>query len=184
MLSASGECRSVDAISTDFLYSSLRSLQGKLQRLMSAITLLTALFTLMVGPVNTNSVNDMIFAGYFHAVVCVNCWACWYHDNEAKLKRTIMVFIPGLKTLQTISWIWTITRFFLFFFLCRTQAASHWTIRAMVSEGEAVFGHICHEEWRPELVLIYFYHEDLKIGANDDNPCCVLLMHYDIHFLE
>ena len=37
--------------------------------------------------------------------------------------------------------------------ICRTQAACHWTNRAMVSEGEAVFGHICHEEWRPELVL-------------------------------
>lgn len=37
--------------------------------------------------------------------------------------------------------------------ICRTQAACHWTKGAMVSEGEAVFGHICHEEWRPELVL-------------------------------
>lgn len=39
--------------------------------------------------------------------------------------------------------------------ICRTQAACHWTNGAMVSEGEAVFGHICHEEWRPELVLCH-----------------------------
>lgn len=38
--------------------------------------------------------------------------------------------------------------------ICRTQAACHWTHRAMVSEGEAVFGHVCHEEWRPKLVLV------------------------------
>lgn len=39
-----------------------------------------------------------------------------------------------------------------FQYICRTQAPCHGTNRAMVSEGEAVFGHICHEERRPELV--------------------------------
>lgn len=37
--------------------------------------------------------------------------------------------------------------------MSRTQAARHWTHRALVREGEAVFGHICHEERGPELVL-------------------------------
>lgn len=35
----------------------------------------------------------------------------------------------------------------------RAQTASDWSNGAMVSEGEAVFGHICHEERRSELVM-------------------------------
>lgn len=38
--------------------------------------------------------------------------------------------------------------------VCRTQAARQRTHGAMVGEGEAVFGHLRHEERRPELVLL------------------------------
>lgn len=38
---------------------------------------------------------------------------------------------------------------------CRTQAARDWTHRTMVGEGEAVFGHVCHDERRPELVPLH-----------------------------
>lgn len=37
--------------------------------------------------------------------------------------------------------------------ICRTQVACHGANGAMVGEGEAVLGHLCHEEWGPELVM-------------------------------
>lgn len=41
--------------------------------------------------------------------------------------------------------------------VCRTQAARQRTHGAMVGEGEAVFGHLRHEERRPELVLLLWH---------------------------
>lgn len=54
---------------------------------------------------------------------------------------------------QSVLKIYCIKYMLCFVHVCRTQAACHWTNRTMVSEGEAVFGHICHEEWGPELVM-------------------------------
>lgn len=68
---------------------------------------------------------------------------------------------------QRVLKIYCIKYMLCFVHVCRTQAACHWTNRTMVSEGEAVFGHICHEEWGPELVM----HASFTAGFSDSVLC-------------
>lgn len=110
----------------------------------------------------TNSINDTLL---FWAHPMCSEWAAGvmcrfrWHTNEIKIKRLttwLLGLRPAFEHAEDAGFVQLHTLIYAPFPLsniCRTQAACHWTNRAMVTEGEAVFGHICHEEWGPELVL-------------------------------